>query len=294
VREVAALMLPISLGMAATQVNLVVDRVLATILPAGRVAALGYANYVVQVPLGTFAAALAMVIFPFLAHDAALDRLDDLKRRAILALRLNLFVQVPAAAGLAILSVPVIQFIYQRGAFNVASTGYTSGALVFFCLGLFPQAGVALLARVFYALRDVRTPVRAALATIVVNVGLNLVLVHPLQQEGLALGTSTAALFNLALLLRQASRRFGGFGGGVLTRTALRSLVASAVMALGAYNVYTLLSAPLECSLHRAIALFAAVAAGAALYALVSALLRAEELGMVLGMLRRRGAPQGA
>src|SRR5437588_6013891 len=106
VRKVGRLMFPIALGLAAAQVNVFVDTILGASLPHGRVAALRYADTMAQLPLGTFSQALAFVLFPFLARDAALGAIDSIRHRTALALRLNIFVLVPASVGIAILGVP--------------------------------------------------------------------------------------------------------------------------------------------------------------------------------------------
>src|SRR5438128_2183012 len=107
VRKVGRLMFPIALGLAAAQINVFVDTILGTSLPHGRVAALRYADTIAQLPLGTFSQALAFVLFPFLARDAAVRAIDSIRHRTALALRLNIFVLVPASVGLAILGVPI-------------------------------------------------------------------------------------------------------------------------------------------------------------------------------------------
>ncbi|MHB8571848.1 MAG: murein biosynthesis integral membrane protein MurJ [Candidatus Dormibacteria bacterium] len=289
VRQVGRLMLPISLGLAATQVNLVVDRVLASILPEGRIAALGYANYVAQVPLGTFSAALAMVVFPYLAQDAALGRMDFLRAKALTALRLNLFVLIPSAAGLAALSGPIIEFVFQRGKFTAASTHETQIALLFFCVGIYSQAGVAFLVRVFYAVRDVTTPLRVAVMTIVVNVLLNLGLVWwplHLQQGGLALGTSLAATFNLVLLGRTARVRLGGLDLRGLAGALARAAAGSAVMAAMAWGAYTVM---VQRHTPHFAALMVSVLLGGAIYLASAQVLRSQELRLGLDLVRRRG-----
>src|SRR2546426_974125 len=118
VRKVGRLMFPIALGLAAAQVNVFVDTILGTSLPHGRVAALRYADTIAQLPLGTFSQALAFVLFPFLARDAAVGAIDSIRHRTALALRLNIFVLVPASVGIAILGVPITAALLERGQFG--------------------------------------------------------------------------------------------------------------------------------------------------------------------------------
>lgn len=288
VRKVARLMFPIALGLAAAQINVYVDTVLGTQLPHGRVAALKFADTTAQVPLGTFSQALAFVLFPFLARDAALGALDTIRRRTSLALRLNIFMLIPASVGLAVLATPIVRLLFQRNNFNSESTTQVAVALLFFSLGLASQAATALLVRVFYALQDVITPLRISLGVIVLNAATNVVLVHILAQGGLALGTSIAATVN-ALLLGAALRgRLHGINGRQILATTGRALVGIVPMAAVAYWSYQLASgASLAHGIRVLLALLLAVALGAATYFAVEWLLRSEEIGVALSVIRR-------
>lgn len=288
VRKVGRLMFPIALGLAAAQVNVFVDTILGTSLPHGRVAALRYADTTAQLPLGTFSQALAFVLFPFLARDAAMGAIESIRHRTALALRLNVFVLVPASVGLAVLSVPIIVVLFERGPFGPDSVRQTSFALVFFSLGLAAQAATALLVRVFYALQDVMTPLKISLTVIVVNLGTNVILVHLLAQGGLALGTSIAATLNAVLLGIALRRRLGGLEGRAILQTARRALIGVIPMALVVYLTALILSGgSLHNGVRQLVALLAAIALGAVTYVGVEWLLRSEELSVVFSVIKR-------
>ena len=288
VRKVGRLMFPIALGLAAAQVNVFVDTILGTSLPHGRVAALRYADTTAQLPLGTFSQALAFVLFPFLARDAAMGAIDSIRRRTALALRLNLFVLLPASVGFALLSVPIIVVLFERGPFGPDSVTQTSAALVFFSLGLAAQAATALLVRVFYALQDVITPLKISLAVIAVNLGTNVILVHLLEQRGLALGTSIAATLNAILLAIMLRRRLGGLEGSQILATARRAVIGVVPMALVIFVTVRFLTGGSDHNGPREVAaLLAAVLLGGLTYIAVERLLRSEELSVVLSVIRR-------
>ena len=288
VRKVGRLMFPIALGLAAAQVNVFVDTVLGTSLPHGRVAALRYADTIAQLPLGTFSQALAFVLFPFLARDAAVRAIDSIRHRTALALRLNIFVLVPASVGLAILGVPIVAVLFERGQFSQDSVRQTAFALTFFSLGLAGQAATALLVRVFYALQDVITPLRISLVVIGVNLGTNVVLVHLLAQGGLALGTSIAATLNAILLGAALRGRLGGLEGPAIVRTVRRALIGVIPMALVvAAVVYGVTGGSPLGGWRPLLATLAAVALGAGTYLLIQLALRSEEVGVALSVVRR-------
>jgi len=290
VRKVGRLMFPIALGLAAAQVNVFVDTVLGTQLPHGRVAALRYADTVAQVPLGTFSQALAFVLFPFLARDAAVGALDTIRRRTSLALRLNIFALVPASAGLAVLSLPLVTLLFQHGAFDQESSRQTAWALLFFSFGLTGQAATALLVRVFYALQDVIAPLRISAVVVVINLAVNVVLVRtPLQQGGLALGTSIAATLNALLLALLLRRRLGGLDGRAIVATAERAVLASGLTAVVAWAIGALLlPGPPRFDAQHVAVILAAIGAGAATYAGVQAFLGSQELPVLWSAVRRR------
>ena len=288
VRKVGRLMFPIALGLAAAQVNVFVDTVLGTSLPHGRVAALRYADTVAQLPLGTFSQALAFVLFPFLARDAALRAMESIRHRASLALRLNIFVLVPASVGLAILGIPIVAVLFERGNFGSESVQETAYALTFFSLGLAGQAATALLVRVFYALQDVMTPLRISLVVIGVNLVTNVILVRLLAQGGLALGTSIAATLNAILLGRVLRERLNGLEGRAILATFRRAIVGVVPMALvAAGTVYAITGFSVRGGVRPLAAVLAAVALGAATYLLVQLALRSEEVGVVFSVIRR-------
>jgi putative peptidoglycan lipid II flippase len=288
VRKVGRLMFPIALGLAAAQVNVFVDTVLGTSLPHGRVAALRYADTVAQLPLGTFSQALAFVLFPFLARDAALQAIDSIRHRTALALRLNIFVLVPASVGLAILGVPIVAVLFERGQFGPQSVQETAYALTFFSLGLAGQAATALLVRVFYALQDVMTPLRISLVVIGVNLATNVILVRLLAQGGLALGTSIAATLNAILLARALRVRLEGLDGRAILATVRRALIGVIPMAVvTAIAVNLITHGSLQGGVRPLVAVLAAVALGAVTYLVIQLALRSEEVGVVFSVIRR-------
>jgi len=160
--------------------------------------------------------------------------------------------------------------------------------LTFFSLGLAGQAATALLVRVFYALQDVITPLRISLVVIGVNLATNIVLVHLLAQGGLALGTSIAATLNAILLGRALRGRLGGLEGRQILQTARRAIVGVVPMAAIAAGVAFLITGgSLQGGLRPLVAVLVAVALGALSYLGVEMLLRSEEVGLVLSVIRR-------
>src|SRR3984893_14704159 len=288
VRKVGRLMFPIALGLAAAQVNGFVDTILGTSLPHGRVAALRYADTMAQLPLCTFSQALAFVLFPFLARDAALGAIESIRHRTAVALRLNIFVLVPASVGLALLGIPITAALFERGQFGAGSVRETAFALTFFSLGLAGQAATALLVRVFYALQDVMTPLRISLVVIGVNLATNIVLVHLLALGGLAVGPSIAATLKAIPLGRPRRGRLGGLECRQILNPARRAVIGVVPMAVVVAGVaYLITGGSVQGGLRPLVATLAAIVLAVLTYFGVEVLLRSEETGVLLSVIRR-------
>ncbi|HYM80786.1 MAG TPA: murein biosynthesis integral membrane protein MurJ [Candidatus Limnocylindria bacterium] len=235
VRRVAALMAPAAVGLAATQLNLFVSTVIASLLEQGSVSWLWYAFRLMQLPIGVFGVALATVGMTGLSRAAAAGDLPALKTTLSATLRLVFLLTIPAALWLAAMARPVIALLYEHGRFVSADTVRTGDALVMYCLGLPAFAAVGILTRTFYALGDTRAPVRASFVSVGLNLGLNLLLIGPLRglglgHAGLALATSLTALANmiqLALLLR---RRIGLLEGRRIAGSLVRVLISGGLV----------------------------------------------------------------
>ena len=232
VRRVGALMLPATIGLAATQMNLMVTTIIASLLAQGSVSWLWYAYRLMQLPIGVFGVALATVSLPALARAAVADDMPGLKRTFNATLRLVFLLTIPAALWLAVASTPLVALLYEHGRFTAADTGRTAIALVMYCIGLPAFAAVGVVSRAFYAMGDTRTPVRVSFASVALNLALNLALMRPMGHAGLALATALTSVFSLLQLLFYLRRRIGPFDFRATLGTALRIGAAAAAAAL--------------------------------------------------------------
>lgn len=237
VREVLRLMAPRVLGLAAVQLNFLVNTNLASRLGEGAVSALNYAWLLMLLPQGVFAQAVATAAFPTLAEQAARGEQEPMRATLGATLRMVFFVTLPAAVGLMILRQPLVAVLFERGAFQVASTEAVAWALAFYALGLVGHAGVELIARAFYALQDTWTPVWVGGLAMGLNIGLSLTLPAAFAwaglppHGGLALANSSATLLEMGGLMALIRLRLRGLGGLALVRSLARSGLAGAVMA---------------------------------------------------------------
>ncbi|MFQ5876084.1 MAG: murein biosynthesis integral membrane protein MurJ [Acidobacteriota bacterium] len=288
-KEVGRLMLPRLFGAGITQINLVVDSQFAAWLRSGSVSFLYYSIRVTELTLGVFAISLSTVILPRLSRAVVAGDREEVIGTLGTAVRLLVFVTIPATLGLWVLKAPIIHVLFERDRFTGDDTLLTSSALGWYGLGLLPMAAVSVLATGFYARRDTRTPVLVALLTFVVHLGLNFALIGPMRHDGIALSTSASALVNAALLAWILRRRTGEFLTGEVLRSAARASVAGAVMAAALLVVrgrYDILALPGIWS--KVLVLAGLVAGGAGLYLGTSWALGGREVRLIGSGLRRR------
>ena len=232
--RVLVLMGPGTLGLAATQINLFVNTVLATGEGTGAVSWLSYAFRLMYLPIGLFGVSIANATLPAVSHHWARDDEGAARRTVADGLSLMLMLNIPATVGLIALASPIVRVIFERGAFTPADTAATAAALQFYAVGLIGYSIVRIASPVFYALGQSRTPVTVSVATVLLNVLLNVALVRVMGYRGLALGTSIAALFNAALLMFLLRRRLAGIEGGRVAGSMARIVIASALMGIAA------------------------------------------------------------
>jgi putative peptidoglycan lipid II flippase len=237
VRRVAWLMVPATIGLAATNVNILVSNNIASHLVQGSVTWLYCAFRLMQLPIGIFGSALGTVTMPALSRAAVNKDMPELRRTLSAGVRLVLLLTVPSAVVLAVLSQPVIALLFEHGRFHAEATAQSAGALVMYCFGLPFFASIGLFTRTFYALGDTRTPMLASLGSVALNVLLNLLLIGPwaglgLAHRGLALAASVAAAANLTQLALYLRGRIGGFEAGRIASTLARVLAASLAVGL--------------------------------------------------------------
>lgn len=241
VRRVLALVFPLTLGLSVNQIYLMVDWVLASGLAEGSIAALNYANKLIQLPQSIFVLAISTAIFPTLSRQIAESKPAEMAATLRRGIKVVLMLALPGGAGILILREPIVALLFQRGAFDALATEMTAAALLFFSIGLIGLCMVMILSRGFFAMQDTRTPVVVTLGTLVVKLGASMALTGYFAHAGLALGTSITALLNMLILTLLLHRRLpvltadlGRFLGGTVAATAAMALAvyfADAVLA---------------------------------------------------------------
>ena len=288
-RQLWALMWPSVIAGAAVQVNVLVNSMFASEINGGQ-SWLYVAFRLMQLPLGVVGVSLATATLPAVSRAAARGDLAAFGATANEAVRLNAFLTLPAAAGLAALAYPIIELIYQHGRFSAFDTGQTALALQAYAVGLSGYAAIKILAPCFYALGLPRVPLRISLIGIGVNLALNLfnARVLGLGHAGLALTTSCVALVNVAQLYFALRKRvdLGALSG--LASFLARCVVAAAVCGGVAWGLNQAVDALTTSRLLRAVGLGCAIAGGGGGYFLAALVLRLDESAQAWRMISRR------
>lgn len=285
VREVARLMGPRVIGLAAAQFNFVVTGFFASKVGASVISQLTYAWLLATLPLALFGMALSTAVFPRLADHAADEDMESLRVTISRVLRVIMFLTIPAALGLAILREPATVVLLERGEFTRFDSLITASALGWYCLGIVPQAGIEIHSRGFYALGDTRTPVILAVSAVVLNLVVSALLWQRFEHEGLAFSVSLAAWCEWTALYLLYVRRTGASAAADLRAIGVVAL-AAAVMAF--FLAVTLSPLDLASWRDNLVVAFAGGVAGAAIYAGMANWLRVPELRTALEQLSAR------
>lgn len=209
VKEVIRVMTPATISSGMMPINVATDLYFASPIP-GAAAGFNYANLLVQTPLGIISNIILLPLLPIFAKLAEPENWPDLKLRIRQGLLLTAVTMLPLGALLVTLSVPIVQVVYERGAFKQDATKLVSSLLIAYGIGMFAYLGRDVLVRVFYALGDGQTPFRISIFNILLNALLDWILVKPFGAPGLVLATVGVNCSSMLMLLFILDRRLNG------------------------------------------------------------------------------------
>lgn len=289
VKKLLMLMGPGVLSAGVLQINAVVATMLASLLPAGSVAHLYYADRIAQLPLGVIGVAISVALLPLLSRQLSADDRAGAKDSLNRSLEVGLLLTVPAAVALIVMSLPVIDVLFRRGAFAMQDAVITGRVLQAMAIGLPAVVLVKILSPAFFARQDTKTPLKIALVSMAANIGLALILMRIMGAPGIALAGAGAAWINTGLMGAILWRR----GHLPLDTRFLRRIPRLSVAALlmGAGLVVTLSFLPWQQDWDlalRLLYLIALVAGGGAVFFGLAQVLGGTDLRQILGALRRK------
>jgi putative peptidoglycan lipid II flippase len=286
-KRMARRMVPAALGGAVYQINILVGMMLASLLTEGSISYLYYADRLVEFPLGVAALAASTAILPSMARDAAAGDPRALRANFEYGFRLVSYFSLPAAAGLILLGEPIVTLLFARGEFSGTDVRLTVRALSYYAVGLWAFSAVRIVVAAFFAMQDSRTPVRAAVFSILANLLLGWILMQPLAHGGMALATSLASALNLLLLLAALDKKLGGLDRRGLAASLSKSLLSTAVMAVALGGLSrVMLQGPGQTAAGLLLGLTLSIAAGVSIYLAVSLAFGSPEARGLWGALR--------
>ncbi|MBO5141375.1 MAG: murein biosynthesis integral membrane protein MurJ [Peptococcaceae bacterium] len=290
VKKFFLLFLPVVLGLSMNELNLLVSQRLASGLGGGVVYALKQAQRIMMLPVGIFAAAIGLSVFPTMTSHVARGEMKEYKQNLTMGLRTVIFITLPASVGLIALSHPVVRAMYQQGAVTTVQIELVSVILVYYCIGVVGYGAQQILNRGFYAVQDTKSPVLINVFVLLFNIIISIILVGPFTYRGLAMAYSLSGLLSMLVLGVALRFKIGQYGGKALVKSALQSIIASAVMGVAVYFVANGLEQILDLSskLMQVLQVGIGITAGVVVYAAMAIVMRMEEAQQVLRIVKRK------
>ena len=286
VKHMLIIIAPAALGAGIAQVNLVLDIIIASLLPEGAISFLYYADRINQLPLGVIGVAVGTALLPLLSRQLRSGEYEVAQHSQNRAIEGALLLTLPASAALMIMAEPLISVLFERGAFNNIATAASADALVAYAAGLPSFVMIKILVVGYFARQDTKTPVKIAMLCLVVNLFFNLVLMIPLGHVGIALATTLSGWLNAVLLAAGLHRRGYFIADSRLRSRIPRMFLATVAMLFGLWAIIGLLEPP-DRSLGVGVgSIFALIISGVVIYALSARFLGAAYYADIKGFIK--------
>lgn len=282
-KKMAILVAPILLGASVTQLNSLIDKNLASTLVEGSLSAMNYAYKLNIFVTGMFITSITSVIYPLFAKLTSEDNINELKKSIVTSINSVVLIIIPVSIGAFILAKPIVQVLFERGEFTHEHTIMTAGVLACYAVGMLASGVRDILVRVFYSLKDTKTPMTNSIVCVIFNVIFNLLLIKHLKAPGLALGSSLSAIVAVAFLSINLRKKIGKFNGKMILSTLIKTIIAGTVMSAGVLASYSMIL-----GFNQKVALFASIFIGAIIYGAMVFILKVDACEYVLDIVKRK------
>lgn len=288
-RRIFKLMIPATVGLSATQINIFINTNFASSCAEGSVSWLYYSFRLVQLPIGVFGVALSIAMLPVLAKQAAKKDIAAMKSTMVSSLTMVFALTLPATAGLIVLAEPIIRLIFEHGAFTARDTVATANTLALYSIGLFAYSANKVLVPAFYALDKTRYPVIASFIAIIVNIIIINLTIDRFQHLAIAFSTSCTMLLNFLFLMIVLYKNLHGFSLSYLGKGLLKILLATLALAGLLWIALPYFTGWLHSSvIHQGFSLFVLILSAALLYGLILHACKLSEMNILTGTIRRK------
>ena len=291
VKKFFILFLPVVLGLSMNEINFLVTQYLSTSLGEGITYSMKQAQPIMLLPIGIFAPAIGLSVFPTLTSHAARGEMNEYKQNLTMGLRTIIFIMLPATFGLIALSLPVVRAMYYQLKVTPTQIEVLSVMLIFYCIGIVGYGAQQVLNRGFYAVQDTKSPVLINVFVLLFNIVLSFVLVGPFSYCGLALAYSLSGLLSMVVLSVALRLKIGQYGGKALLKSAVQSVIASVVMGFAVYAVANGLEQVLDIWSSKwlqALQVGVGVAVGVIVYAIMAIVMGMDEAQQTLRVVKRK------
>lgn len=289
IKNTVYLLGPVMIGMAVNQINTMIDKSLASTLVEGSISALTYANKLNDFVIALFITSIVSVIYPSLSKLSTEDNKAKFIKFIQQSINFVLLLVLPISVGAMVLSKPIVQLLFERGQFDSRATNMTSIALIMYSVGMVAFGLREILCKVFYSLKDTKTPMINGSICVLINVILNIVLVKVLGLAGLALASSISAIVCIILLFRSLNKKIGNFGQDKIIKTLAKSMFSSVIMGIISYYSYKLISNIFGIDfMGNLISLCGSIFIGVLVYMMIIILLKVDEVNIAINMISEK------
>ncbi|MCB4790789.1 MAG: murein biosynthesis integral membrane protein MurJ [Elusimicrobia bacterium] len=277
-----------------SQVGVLINRIIASYLPSGSIAAIEYANKIMQVPLIIFSGSISTAVYPFFSLQIAEDKIEALKDTFASSIKTSALIFIPMAIVIIIFSKGIIQVVFERGAFDAAATVLTSKILILFAFQLFAYYIVAIMMKLFFALQDFKSILYVNLINIPVLIALNLLFIRIINPPaaGIALATSVGFFINSIICFIFLKKRLVNVHGASIFMALLKIGAISVISGILMHLIYNWLGSKMVLTLiNRLIAMGSAFLAGSVFFIVAAFAIKLEEMRKIynLGMNKLKG-----
>lgn len=284
IKNMVILALPLIIGVSVNQINVLVDRTIASQLVIGGISSLTYAGRLSHFVQGIFVLSITNVMFPIIARKASVGDIKGFKESIKESINSISLLVVPATIGMIVFSYQIINLLFGRGAFSQDATSMTSSVLLYYAIGMIGIGFREVLARSFYSLNDTKTPMINASFAVILNIALNLILSRLMGITGLALATSISALFCTGALFISLRKKIGPFGMKQISISFLKIIFASLVMGALAKLSFNYLTT----FLSQNFSLLLSIGIGAVSYFMIIYFMKIEDVDVIVGAINKK------
>ncbi len=290
IKKIVYLLPPILFSVSINDINKVIDKALASTLKDGSISALNYGSTIKNLILNIFISAIITVVFPILSKDANnKDNYKKFKKHIEFGINIIFIIVIPSTVGIIILAKPIIQTVFERGAFDSIATIMSASALTFYSLGLIGMAVRLFLVKVFFALQDTKTPLINSVIIVIMNIGLNFSLIRILDIRGLALATSLSVTLPIIFLLHKLQFKIGSLNIKNNLICGAKCLLSSFIMGLVVFVLYNNLSKVIGINSMADIVILAiSICIGILLYSLLIYFMKVREFNWAIKTLKNK------